>query len=245
MARIRSRLTHPPISEALIDIRIAGVEPTHDALTALRKSLESRYPRFEEQRAFEATLAPSKGTVESKDQGFVGYFLYSEDNKTVVQLKTSGFTLNRLTPYTGGDVLVEEALRVWEMYANVVRPTAVTRLAIRYINKLQLPLREGDDLHRFLHAPPIVPEGLDNRVSDFLTRTVVHDAQEDITTIVMQALTLAADGPVPFVLDLDVFKLETLPIESPVLAKQLLALRTAAKRAFFGSLTEETVNLYA
>ena len=249
MAAIRTRLANPPISEALIDIRIAGAEPSQEVLKSLGSSLKDRYPRMDERRAFEAKVSPAKGSVESKDRGFFGYFLQSQDEKTTVQLKKNGFTLNRLNPYTGGDRLVEEALGLWQQYANVVRPEAVSRLAIRYINRLDLPFKDGDGLERFLHAPPIVPQGLPQRVTDFMTRLVVVDSATGITTIVNQVLNLAPGGPVPFILDLDVFKLATLlatlPTESAQLDRHLQSLRTAAKSAFFGSLTEETVNLYA
>ena len=238
-------MANPPISEALIDIRIAGSEPSQEALRSLGSSLQDRYPRSDERRAFEAKVSPAKGSVESKDRGFFGYFLYSRDDKTIVQLKKNGFTLNRLAPYSGGDRLVEEALGLWKQYAKVVEPKAITRLAIRYINKLNLPLNEGDDLGRFLHAPPIVPQGLPDQVSDFMTRVVVVDSARGITAIVNQALTLTPGSPVPFILDLDVFKLETLATDPAHLDRHLQELRIVAKQAFFGSLTEEAVTLYA
>ena len=153
--------------------------------------------------------------------------------------------MNRLAPYTGGDGLVEEALALWRQYTAVVHPEAVSRLAIRYINKLALPREDGDSLERFLLAPPIVPDGLPQRVTDFMTRVVVVDSATRITTIVNQALSLSPGGPVPFILDLDVFKPETLPTDSAHIDRHLQSLRIPAKQAFFGSLTEETVSLYA
>lgn len=245
MAEIRKKLGSPPITEALIDIRIVGAEPTQEILKTLGDSLKARFPKIEERRLFETTvIAGARGRVEGEDRGLLGYFLYSADAKTTVQLKKNGFTLNRLAPYTGGDQLVREALELWEQYVTAVKPEGVSRLAIRYINRIDLPLRDGDQLDRFLHSAPLVPEGLPQNVTDFVTRVVVLDKTSRVVAIVTQTLSLPDGGKAPFILDIDVFKSEKLRIAAAHLQEELELLRATAQAAFFGSLTEETVSLY-
>ena len=54
----------------------------------------------------------------------------------------------------GGEALLDEALRLWTRYAEIVHPAAVTRLALRYLNRLDLPFKDGDEFQKFLVAVP-------------------------------------------------------------------------------------------
>ena len=68
-------------------------------------------------------------------------FLRSQDDLTVAQFRADGFTMNRLKPYTGWAMLLPQVLDLWDAYVTVAQPAHVARVALRYINRLDLSLR--------------------------------------------------------------------------------------------------------
>ena len=92
-----------------------------------------------------------------------------------MQFRTDGFTFNNvgLGKYMGGEALLTEALRLWSRYAEVVKPSAVIRVALRYLNRLNLPMRKGDEFAVYLTKPPELPAAR-LKISNFLSRIVAH-----------------------------------------------------------------------
>ena len=111
-------LNNAPITEALIDFRIAPpvkVPPAQMAET--RERIRDRYPTMQERKEFQGEIKVEGGRLvaNTKSLGLLGYFLKTEDELTVVQFRNDGFTLNRLKPYTSWGELFPEALRLWDL----------------------------------------------------------------------------------------------------------------------------------
>jgi uncharacterized protein (TIGR04255 family) len=241
-------LPNPPIKEALVDIRIAsdaGIDA--DRLASLRGRLKPEYPKVEEKREFKAELRIDAGKIlppSATDLGFGGLVFASPDGSRVAQFRKDGFTLNQLKPYSGADALILESLRLWEFYRELASPVAVVRVAMRYINAMDLPYSPGDDFRRFLTAPPEMPGGTPQLVSSFLTRMVAHDPPD--TVIVTQALEHSGEsGPSSVTLDIDAFLTENLPADTNSLEATLRRLRVLKNSVFFALLTDQALELYA
>jgi uncharacterized protein (TIGR04255 family) len=96
----------------------------------------------DEYRGLQATFGMIQGRGRPpvvQDLGFQGYFWKTSDEKTIVQFRVDGFTFNRLRPYTSWTELFPQALDLWHLYSRVSRPEVITRLAVRYINRIPLP----------------------------------------------------------------------------------------------------------
>ena len=119
----------------------------------------------------------------------------------------------------------------------------MARLALRYLNRLDLPLRSGDEFRRFLTSSPELPEGAPQRVRGFLSRIIARD-ESGATAVVTQKLDPADGFPVTVIVDVDVFFLEELGTHSEDLHRFLEMLRNVKNRTFFALLTEEAVKLY-
>lgn len=249
MARAR-HLNNPPIKEALVDIRVAeGPAFQREKLDVLKGDLTSRYPKAEDRRRIQAVLDLSTGRSVSstKDLGWLGLFLTSGDGTSTAQFRPDGFTSNKLPPYVSADSMFGEALDLWQRYVEVAHPKAVIRLALRYINVLQLPFKGGDDFRRFLTAAPDMPDDSPQRlISDFVTRVTFLDPDRRAKAIVTQQLQLAPakGGPIPFVIDIDVFQEAEIGIHREQLEPRLQSLRQMKNDLFFSSLTEETLEPY-
>lgn len=236
------KLSRPPIAEALIDLRVAGAKVAAQDLEPLANRLRYKYPALEPVNTGTAEFQTREGKLyaETRDFGLAGFRLRSVDTERMVQLFPDRMTFNRLPEYTSADDLIEEALAVWSAYLEAVRPEAVVRIAMRYINRFTLPFKRGDDLDRFLTAGPTVPSSLPQEVPEFLSRVVLVFS-ETVMAIVTQTLQ-SVSGPSAVVLDLEVFRQG--PLEGFDVAPVLAELRAIKNDCFFSHLTEEAVSLF-
>src|SRR5437588_2240700 len=187
------QLAKPPITEALVEVRIITDEKIDpERLQSLRNELAEQYPEAEEKKKFLTEFRVEGGKLmppSTQDLGFQGLWVTSRDGTRIAQFRPDGVTFNNVGTgsYMGGERLLDEAVRLWVRFADLVKPEAVVRLAMRYINHLQLPLRHGDDFGLYLAAPPTLPAGAPQNVSAFLSRVVSHD-RSGAAAIVTQQL---------------------------------------------------------
>lgn len=209
MAKAR-HLSRAPITEAIIDFRVkssAGSDP--DRFPGLREQLSKSFPKVEERRAgqitFQLTSAGPR-PPEFEELGLQGLFFKSDDEKLIAQFRVDGFTLNRLSPYTSWEALFPTAIELWGFYVTAAKPEAVTRLALRYINRIPLPSDQGN-LARYLRASPAIPPELPQLLGAFFSRVTIHDPEREIAAHIVQALeTDAMAKKATLILDIDAFK---------------------------------------
>ncbi|HLE80105.1 MAG TPA: TIGR04255 family protein [Dehalococcoidia bacterium] len=246
MARIR-HLKRAPITEALIDFRVNVPKEFSPALVSdLKEHLRDRYPKVEERRLAESAIqiAPGRLATSTRELGFRGLIFKSADELDIAQFRIDGFTYNRLKPYTSWEQVFPEASRLWELYGEKLAPEYVSRLALRYINHLSIPL-PIKDFSQYLTSPPVVPDDLPQAISSFLTRVVLQDPGSDLAANLTQALEPGLDAnSVTIILDIDAYKLGEFDPRGPEIVRVLEALHGFKNTIFFGSLTEATLRLY-
>lgn len=229
--------------EAIFDFRVkarAGFHP--EEFAALKARLVERFPNVEERRGLQAIFEAVQGQARPplvQDLGLQGYFYRTADGKTIAQFRVDGFTFNRLHPYTSWEELFPQAIELWQLYTSVSRPDVVTRLAVRYINRIELP-PGAVAFENYLRAAPVIPRELPQYVSSFLTRVTIHDPEINIDAHVAQALEASALGDsLVVILDIDAYKQSEFSINAPTIPKTLEQLRVFKNRIFFNSLTED------
>lgn len=240
-------LDNAPITEAIIDFRVRL--PGAFEILRLKEAhaqLSADYPTLEEQQVtqqqFEQRLGqPPKLTARS--QGVLGYRFRSGDAKSLVQFRRNGFTFNRLKPYPSWDQVFPEACRLWKIYSTVAHPEEISRIAIRFINRIQLPL-PNLELPDYLTAPPPLPQGVPQSLSGFLTRVVIQDPETNLAANIVQALEPPLNEQyVSMILDIDVYQRDVSQLTLKAVLGQFARLREMKNRIFFGSLTEKALAL--
>ena len=216
----------------------------------LKEVLQSRLPEFpkvEERGKVQGELKFEKGTVvaSTKNMGLQGYFLKTEDDLTVGQFRRDGFTLNRLRPYTSWDELFPEAIRLWQVYVEETDAQRLSRIALRYINHLELPLEQGDDFSRFMLAPPNVPEPIPQSMHGFRTAFQVHEEKSRIAINIVQALLPKPNAEPTLILDIDAYKEEQTEVaDVPAIEAAFRSLHDMKNRVFFNLVTEQCLQLF-
>lgn len=167
----------------------------------------------------------------------------------VLQCRTGGFTFSRLSPYVEWGALRADALRLWEAFYKAVQPQTITRLAVRYINEIKIPLpieKFGD----YLVCPPQAPDSLPQALSGFMQRVIIPDEKTNSISIVNQLFegnSEISDGKevITVVLDIDVFRQVSIDTSR---ANDIFAvldvLREQKNKMFFEHLTEQAVEMF-
>lgn len=242
-------LSKAPIVEAVIDFRVK-LSPDFKlaAFQGLRSQLVKDYPGFEEQQIVEQTLKQTLGSaaeVSTRFSGVHGYRLTSTDGKNVVQLRRDGFTFSRLNPYTRWDEVFAEAWRLWSMYVEAAKPLELSRIAVRYINRMMFPWPFSNP-EEYLKAPPMTAEGWPREMSAFLSRVVMHEGETDISVNVIQALEpqVPSQTGVALIFDIDAYYDVSLPATDVTIEDRFDKLREMKNRVFFNGLTTKAIDLF-
>lgn len=234
-------LKKAPITGALIDIRVK-LRPEIDVkdIDSIHEPIKREYPEKQEQRMSQIQFELKAGEDLAKpvSSKIIGCRFVSPDKKQIFQARLDGFTFSRLYPYINWEQLRNEARRLWLLYKGITRPDCITRVALRYINNLTLPLPMRD-FSDFIVAPPIVPEGLPQGVSQFLTRVVINEPSMGANAIITQALEPVVGETAPVILDIDVFKLRPEGIEEEEAWDTIEKLRQFKNQIFFKSITNK------
>lgn len=240
-------LANAPITEALVDIRLKLPKGFNvDNFKLIGKKLMDEYP-------IEKTLHFREAKISYKDKEqriathdtINGYRYQSSNGTKIVQLRDDGFTYNKLKPYNSWEDVRDEALRIWNLYTDLVKPEFINRIALRYINNLNAPL-PMNDFKVYLTCPPEVPQGLPQNISSFLYRVVVPQSDNRITAIITQALEAKVDfkDKLPIILDIDVFKITPEGFLEENISAILEKLRTLKNQIFFNSVTKKLLEAY-
>ncbi len=235
-------LPRAPVAEGLIDIRIerSGTED-FEQLRAFSDSLAREFPAREEIKQFSGQFAfSSEGipTVERGAAGPLGFLVRSADRGWAAQFRMDGCTVSRLSPYTSWADLVGEAKRLWGLFRDATGPAKVTRLAVRFINSIVLPV--GEDLDQTFRTTFQVAPELPQAVAGFFLRFVLPFSDSEAMAIITQSLH---ENSTECTFDIDAFTLVPGTTETE-LWDRVEVLRAIKNQLFFKSLTDKAIRRF-
>ncbi len=154
----RTHYSRAPITEAIIDLRIAPAQGfSVEDLIHLREVVADRYPIQEEEHVQYRQMS-FVGTDLLQTGGghqFNGFRFVSENKREVFYARLDGFSFSIKAPYDRWESFRNEARSLWNLYSSVAMPEGVTRVAMRYINRIDIPdAAEGVRLEDYLRMYP-------------------------------------------------------------------------------------------
>jgi uncharacterized protein (TIGR04255 family) len=237
VARVR-HLSRAPLREAIIDIQL--VHP-FDAKFAenLANLLIPGFERKNEIRQFSVSITGA--AIPSRTEELLGWRYESEDGGRIVQLRRDGIGYSIVREYTEWADIKAAAESVWDLYRKHSGDRDVGRVAVRYINVLDLP--PWTELNMYLTAAPQVPDGLPQTLNYFLERIVVP-FDEGISAIIIQTMEQVAQPATRVILDIDVYAQRVFGGNLSDLWLFLDRLRDIKNSVFFSSVTERALEAY-
>lgn len=234
-------LDKAPIREAVLDIKVLPREDiASDELDTFVESVKDEFPERRPIQSFQAEFAVSSEAagVRSIPPQLLGTICWNEAKTRAVQGRLDGFTVNHVQSYESWTVLRRQALTLWRQYVEIARPRQVIRCALRYINRLELPVLV--DMSTNLQTRPEVSPDLPQLVEDFFMRVIVpfSDARKASITQASEPLLEAASTTRGLILDIDAFSTRSFEVDDDAIWQEFDELRIIKNRCFFKSLSE-------
>lgn len=245
-----AKLANPPIIEAVVDID-CDLPPALDLGTLeapAREALRDQYPKFRAQFLQEHAIEAPVGTPPkvSVRRGLQAFQFRHDDERQLVQLRTAGFSFNRLAPYTSLDDYLPEIERTWGAVVRLASPMQVRQIRLRYINRILLPLVEGHvELDDYLAIGPRLPEERSLTFVGFLDR---HALVETVTGNRVNIILASQPGEatrLPVILDIEAVADTSIePKDWPAILASIQSLRSLKNLVFRRTLTEQCLTLF-
>lgn len=234
-----------PITEALIDLRAElpdGV--TLATLSDVHSSIKADYPMRQDFLIVQGQMVAGASVGATASQTQVGYIFSSSDQKQILQARLDGFTFSRLAPYHRWETFRNEAQRLWSLYQLIAEPKRINRLALRYINRLDLPW-PFKDLKDYLRTVPEVSPDLPQGLSGYFMQLQIP--QEDIrATLILNQAFMPPQMPdvISVLLDIELGREIELPDPEAVwdVLEQLHTRTDQVFEACITDLTRELIN---
>ncbi len=244
------KLASPPIVEAVVDID-CDMPPGLEIKTlesAARDAFQAQYPKFRTQLIQEHQFKQEAGAppVVSVRSGVQALRFFQEDEKQLVQVRTQGFSFNRLAPYSSLDDYLSEIQRTWQVFLRVAAPVRVRLIRLRYINRIRLPLKAGRvNLDHYLKLGPRLPDEKKLSFVGFLHQySAVQVGTKNQANIVLAA-EATENNKLPIIFDIEAVASDPIePEEWSKLQSGIQSLRNLKNMVFEKSLTTRCLKLF-
>ena len=233
-----------PLTEAVLDIRVElPSEITLQQLKDVQAGEKEKYPRREDIIIVVGHMSMGSQVGASAQQTHNGYRFVSQDSRQIFQARLDGFTFSRLAPYETWESFRNEACRLWEVYRLIAKPKNITRLALRYINRLDLPL-PLKDFKDYLRTIPEISPDMSQGLSGYFMQLQLPQLELEAMLHLNQTL-IPPPSPnlVSVVLDFDLFCKDNVPSEDLDIWKRFEKLRIRKNEIFEACITNKTRRL--
>lgn len=243
---VARHLENAPIREGLISLHFEPVST--DSIKLFSDTIAANYNNVLDiwSHAFELQLGQNVPAKNERSANGRRFDSPKNGPPHVVMAQRNSFTYSRLQPYSDWDDLRGAAQPLWDLFVQTTKPVRVTRVAVKYINAMGLPLQPGEDFSKYLTASPQIPPALPQEVSGFLQRIVTRDDHGDLAIVTQAFEGAEASGSqgITVIMDIDVFRNTQLRPEDTEIWGILDNLRDFKNRLFFEHLTEDAVELF-
>ena len=241
-------LNKAPIVEAVVEFQVDL--PPKTTITSARKSharFRAKFPKAIDLMSGSVEFEfgpPGKTKAPTSTSAKIGVRFVSANGRHIVDFGLKAFAFHWLAPYTEWGDLRAESMRLWKIYRREMKPNAITRIGVRFINNLAVP-QSAKDLCDYLVPGPIVPPDLPQSVRSFLSRVEIVDDAHKRLGIVTQALQgLLGDGNLSILLDVDAVRTGSFPPDDPAIWEITDKLRDFKNQLFFSSVTDKLLEQY-
>lgn len=235
-----------PIVEALVELRVSSKEPRAlDDLLALRFAEENAYPELQAQFGIEQRIQVGAAVTTETHHERVGHVLVDAGKQQIVQVAPLRFAFSRLAPYQSWEPFMSEAVRLFDAYQRIAHVDKIDQLAVRYINRIDVPLASVELKDYLLTGPEIsraLPQGLDA----YFFQVRLPLPEFGVATTINETIAEPAHpGVTALILDIEVSRDTALdPGARDVLEGELEQLRAAKNFVFESCITDASRRLF-
>lgn len=241
---------NPPIEEAICDFRFApGIEWDPTLPGRIYGELKGAYD--EKPRLQQLVEAQLQGGIEGQSSismkqglGKQRVQFLGEGGTRIVGVGVDQLSVHMLRPYGGWENFRPQIHQALDAYRKIAEPEGITRIGLRYINKITIKAPH-DDLAAYFTIPPKFPR-IDSatRLLAFFNRKEAQFLDQPIRIVVTFADMESASSP-SYLLDLDIIWISPdAPVLFPEFPNLLDDMKSRHRKVFEELITEETRKIF-
>jgi len=250
MSELEFQLAHAPIVEAVLDIDcdmptdfdLAGLE------TTAQDKFHAQYPKSRRQyrQHHQIQRKAEETKVQSTEPALHALRFLQEDEKQLVQIRTQGFSFNRLTPYSSLDDYLPEIRRTWELYIGLVKPIQTRAIRLRYINRILLPSKDSCiEINDYIKIGPRLPDENHLWMGSFVNQYTAIEKETEHEVVIVLSSQPWEDDKFPVIFDNGASgMIVTEPDDWSALLAVIQSLRRLKNRIFQETLTPICLDLF-
>lgn len=207
------KYARPPIEQAVIEAQFVK----HTSAAKLKKFSEKLlvdFPLVDEERRVGVHL-DQKGNNFTTDvtSDVLGYKLSSSDMRRNILLREKALAFGRLAPYEGWDEFSTNAKENWTKARRFFGYREIHRLAIRYINRIDIPTESGVPLEEseYLNVNLNVPVSTVNFIYNYKCEFTFKLPNDALCTVRSGVVPSPVVNHMSLLLDMDLYKFSNLP----------------------------------
>lgn len=205
----------PPVVEAVIEF-VTETRISSDTLDAMATRLASEYPEHNLEKDIEVRIdgTGAAPTVHTSDES-QRHRLTSDDQADIVIFSPTNLATVRLGSYQGWDSLYQKARRNWRLWSKGPAGRKISRIGLRYINRLDIPNDGRDEmsLHDYLTFVPLVPPISQKPMASFLIQVTKPTIDPNWDANLLSTIVVPSPlvNHMSILLDIDVFRTRDIP----------------------------------
>jgi len=209
--------------------------------TSLKEALTPHYPNVNVTTHRDIRVNVEAETVELGDPRNI-FRLEGKDATEVALIRPEGLSVSQLAPYKSWDVLFDRYRRDFDTVIGAMESKTITRMAVRYINRIDVPL-VGDIAHYedYLSVHIRVPDSIP-AIGNFHLRFVM-DVPELGADATIQSAVFPPTVPdkASFALDIDLAREKDIPQEREQFLALFAEFRAAKNKLYQQFLTPKAL----
>lgn len=207
----KNNYSRPPVTEAVISVNISPSVGDNDLFKFVSK-LKNIYPDLETTPNFDikVDITERNGVIDSNTNlTKLGqtHRLSRENMTQVVIVSPNSITVSQLAPYRDWDDLFNRFIEVFDIKSRLIGYSEITRIGVRYINRIDVPLVDGENLihqSEYLNVYPFLPKKFES-IGDYAINCLIpYDEYE----IKLNSAVIASPllKHIAFLIDIDLYK---------------------------------------
>jgi uncharacterized protein (TIGR04255 family) len=244
---MRGHKTFPnaPIIEATATFAATfETPPTVEALGRYGPAVAHLFPNQQPREEFETAvrIEANAPIFQNTTHQFLAFS--SADEKDVAQVRPSGFSFSRLKPYTRWSEFLDRTMNGWNLYRDTFNPSAVSRISLRYLNRIDLP--NPFSAEEYFATRILLPRGVPHVVTNAIFSFSLSDVNNisDHATFFIDYRSATKDS-VAVMFQVETRREVTISENTDDTIRLIMEqLRECKNKLFFRSLTKKTKEMF-
>lgn len=240
--------SRPPITEAVIEIRLGSPIETAE-LGRVSADLADHYPLDQPVKNLGVAVGmpatpEGKPTAQFNEEN--GRRRTSLDLTEIVVLWPTKFSVSQLAPYPGWGTFCGRFTRDWAIWKKRIGYRRVTRIGVRYINRLDIPMSGSGVIEEseYLNVYPYLPKDLGTMMAYGVQAVLPLTDIRSKLTLNSSAVPSPLLDHAAFIFDQDVSREVELPQRDEEIFNLLHQIRDTKNRVFEACVTDHARELF-